>query len=329
MDFVISWVDDSDPNWQKEFNKYIDNPQRGDSNKARFRDWDNLHYWFRGVEKFAPWVDKIHFITWGHLPAWLNTKHPKLNIVNHNDFIPSEYLPTFNARTIELNFNKIKNLANEYVYFNDDMFLIDHVCENNFFKNYLPVDMAILTPLFDKEYSHTLLSNVLILNKYISDKRLNMLKKPSNWLNWKYSTKNIRNILLGGYKKIPGFLNPHLPQPLRKSTLDFLWSNEFSALDEACNPPFRIYSTVNQYLQRYWELINNNFYPEDITRFGSALGVGTTDISYIAEFILNQKKPMLCINDDDYDDAISFAQAKEMINNALNTILPCKSDFEL
>ena len=27
---------------------------------------DNLKYWFRGVEKFAPWVNKIYFITYGH-----------------------------------------------------------------------------------------------------------------------------------------------------------------------------------------------------------------------------------------------------------------------
>ena len=35
IDFVVTWVDGNDPN-------------------VRFRDWDNMQYWFRAVEKFAP-----------------------------------------------------------------------------------------------------------------------------------------------------------------------------------------------------------------------------------------------------------------------------------
>ncbi|MBQ6357217.1 MAG: capsule biosynthesis protein CapK, partial [Solobacterium sp.] len=38
----------------------------------RFKDWGLFKYWFRGVEKFAPWVNKIYFITWGHVPTWLD-----------------------------------------------------------------------------------------------------------------------------------------------------------------------------------------------------------------------------------------------------------------
>ena len=36
-----------------------------DDRKERYRDWDLLRYWFRGVERFAPWVRRIHFVTWG------------------------------------------------------------------------------------------------------------------------------------------------------------------------------------------------------------------------------------------------------------------------
>ena len=88
IDFVIPWVDGSDIEWQKERAKY-DISKKIDINNcsARFRDWDNLQYFFRGVEKYAPWVHKIYFITWGHLPKWLNTDNPKLVIVNHKDYI--------------------------------------------------------------------------------------------------------------------------------------------------------------------------------------------------------------------------------------------------
>ena len=95
IDFVITWVDGNDPKWQEAKEKTLIAQGLGghiDGRKERYRDWDNLQYWFRGVEKYAPWVRKIHFVTWGHVPEWLNVDHPKLHIVKHEDFIPKEFL---------------------------------------------------------------------------------------------------------------------------------------------------------------------------------------------------------------------------------------------
>src|SRR5690625_2850108 len=103
IDFVITWVDGNDKVWKREKDKYRPNKTEDDRN-IRYRNWDNLKYWFRGVERFAPWINKIHFVTWGHVPTWLNISHPKIKIVKHSDFIPKEYLPTFNSRVIELHF---------------------------------------------------------------------------------------------------------------------------------------------------------------------------------------------------------------------------------
>ena len=116
VDFVIIWVDGNDEQWQKE--KAKDSPDKNtDYRNIRYRDWDNLQYWFRGVEKFTPWVNKVHFVTCGHLPKWLNTNNPKLNIVKHSDFIPEKYLPTFSANPIELNIHRIKDLSEKFVFF--------------------------------------------------------------------------------------------------------------------------------------------------------------------------------------------------------------------
>ena len=122
IDFVILWVDGNDPAWREEFVR-TRQAENDDASEIRYRDWRNLHYWFRSAERFAPWVRKVHFITWGHLPAWLRRDHPKLHIVNHRDFIPAEYLPTFNSNTIELNIHRIEGLADRFVLFNDDTFL--------------------------------------------------------------------------------------------------------------------------------------------------------------------------------------------------------------
>lgn len=142
IDFVITWVNGNDPEWRKEKSLYsgdaISNSFELDIREERYRDWDNLQYWFRGVEKFAPWVRKIHFVTWGHLPKWLNLDNPKLHIVNHKDYIPKTFLPTFNSHTIEWNFHRISGLSEHFVYFNDDMFLLQKVEPGEFFKGGKP-----------------------------------------------------------------------------------------------------------------------------------------------------------------------------------------------
>src|SRR5690625_3903641 len=160
IDFVICWVDGNDPKWRKEKNNY--DPKSGnDDREIRYRDWDNLQYWFRGIEKFTPWVNKIHFITWGHLPSWLDKDHPKLNIVNHKDYIPKKYLPTFSSHVIELNFHRIESLTDRFVYFNDDTFIIKEMKESDFFLQGLPRDIAVLMPLINnfRNSTGTIVSN--------------------------------------------------------------------------------------------------------------------------------------------------------------------------
>lgn len=122
--------------------KQISGKRDDDSDTVnRYRDWNLLPYWFRAVDKFAPWVRKIHFVTWGHVPKFLQVKASKLHIVKHNEFIPEEYLPTFSSHAIEMNIHRIPSLAEHFVYFNDDMFLL-RPFEKRFFRNGLPVHMA-------------------------------------------------------------------------------------------------------------------------------------------------------------------------------------------
>ena len=114
-----------------------------------------MKYWFRGVEKYAPWVNQIHFITCGHLPNWLNTNHKKLHIVKHSDYMPKDSLPTFNSNAIELLIHKIDGLSEQFVLFNDDIFIIDKVKESDFFKNGIPCNtMSLAAIIADKNGKH-------------------------------------------------------------------------------------------------------------------------------------------------------------------------------
>jgi hypothetical protein len=135
IDFVLTWVDMDDPKWKEQFYQHSDKIDNSlnEKSEARFRDYGFLKYWFRGVDAFAPWVRKIHFVTSGQKPDWLNIDHPKLNMVSHKDYIPAEYLPVFNSNLIEIYMHKIPDLTEQFVYFNDDFFITNHLSPNRFF----------------------------------------------------------------------------------------------------------------------------------------------------------------------------------------------------
>ena len=48
LDFVITWVDGSDPAWLDEKSHFASGSE-ADNRKERYRDWDHLKYWFRGI----------------------------------------------------------------------------------------------------------------------------------------------------------------------------------------------------------------------------------------------------------------------------------------
>ena len=139
IDFVVTWLDSNDPSWQKEYDFYK-NDGKGDKSKARFRDLNFFQYWFRSVEKYAPWVNKVFLITNGKFPDWINKDNPKLVLVKHEDYMPKFFLPTFNSCAIELHMHRIKGLSENFVYFNDDILLNAPVKPDYYFKNGLPCD---------------------------------------------------------------------------------------------------------------------------------------------------------------------------------------------
>ncbi|HGF7620540.1 TPA: Stealth CR1 domain-containing protein, partial [Enterococcus faecium] len=87
IDFVITWVDESDALWKKSKDNYALEYNMKLNDASRYRDWGFLKYWFRSVEKNAPWVNRIYFVTEGHLPEWLDLSYEKLKVIKHSDFI--------------------------------------------------------------------------------------------------------------------------------------------------------------------------------------------------------------------------------------------------
>lgn len=333
IDFVITWVDGNDLAWQKQRNQAAQvsgQIQKTDNRAERYRDWDNLQYWFRGVEQFAPWVRKIHFVTWGHIPAWLNTTHPKLNIVRHDEFIPSEFLPTFNSHTIEWNFHRIKGLSENFVYFNDDMFLVSQIKETDFFQNGHPVDMLAFQPdvanVDNEVMPYIYLNNVMLLAKYF-DKRDNMRKQPGAYFHIGYPPAYfLYNMMELAFPRFTGFYTVHGPAPLKKSTYETLWKLEPELLANVCSHTFRHKDDVSQYVLREYQKLQGDFIPRNVQKLCGYYDVESKNNKLI-QAIERHKNPMVCINDSNH--AIDFESAKREINGALEQRLSQKSLFEI
>ena len=325
IDIVLCWVDNNDPQWQFEYCKYS-NLTTDFSNNVRFRDWDNLRYLFRGIEKFAPWVNKVHFITCGHKPEWLNLNAPKLNFIKHSDYIPERFLPTFNSHTIELNYHRIKDLSDKFIYFNDDTFLINDVAKERFFVNDLPCDIAesnAITPCNGNIY-HILCNNINLINRYFS-KRDVISKNMNKWFSLEYIKSWYRTIVLLPWNNFTGFVDPHLPNSYLKSTFEKLWMLEPEVLEQTCSSRFRDNTNVNQYLMRYWRLCSGEFVPYNVYKDSAFIPICDANVAMISDIIANQKKSIVCLNDT---NDVDFNKAKKMINKSFDRILPEKCSFE-
>lgn len=325
VDFVILWVDGKDPEWMKEKERF--SPKEAVGNSAnRFRDWDVLQYFFRGVEKFAPWVRKVHFVTWGHLPPWLNKECPKLHIVNHRDYIPEGFLPTFNSNVIELFAHRIPELSQKFVMFNDDMFLTKPVSQKYFFKGDLPCDRALLGIVapYD-QFSFIKLNNWAVINHHF-DKKKTVRNHLSKFFSPSYGMHNLRNMFLMLWPRFFGVNDPHLPLAYRKEIFEEVWSKEEAMLTEVATHRFRQKDDVSHWLMRYWQLLNGDFAPSAIDGCTFVFEPGRNNKA-IYEAVRKQKYATVCLNDSNPD--IDFEYEKECLKAAFQAILPEKSVFEV
>ncbi len=329
IDFVILWVDGSDPEWRKQKKEYSHDSD-DDDRPERYREFGTLKYLFRGIDKYAPWVRKIHFVTWGHLPNWLDTSHPKLHIVNHKDYMPADYLPVFNSDALELNLHRIDGLSERFVYFNDDMLMIDHIKPEDFFIDGKPVDMLALQPVVANPenpiMSRIFINNSLLICKYF-DKRTQMKKLKSKYFHIGYPLMYwIYNCLELAFPLFTGFYTVHGASPVLKSTFETLWSKEGELLDEVSRHRFRSRDDVNQYIFREWQKQTGNFVPVNLHRFFCYLDIAKNFEKSIS-IIRKQKRKMICLNDP--GDKIDFVPVSNALCSALDSIMPEPSSFEI
>jgi len=328
IDFVITWVDMNDPAWMADFRKFktgIDNSTNQYS-EARFRDYGFLRYWFRAVEKNAPWVRKIHFVTCGQKPQWLDTKHPKLHLVDHKDYIPNEFLPVFNSSLIELYFHKIEGIADRFVYFNDDMYMIAPTSPERFFKDGLPCDIAAFR--FNSGaslWAKCLKNNIRLINSKF-DKKEVLSRDRDKWFAEEYGSKRRLTRVLQPFNRFFTLKVPHNANAYLKQTYEEVWAEFGKELTEVSVNRFRSENDYTQELFRTWQICRSNFTPYNVykdTRMFPLL----TRPKQAVEAIRTQSHKLVCINDNIH--IRNYEAVMKEIEDAFESLFPEKSSFEL
>ena len=330
IDIVVLWVDGNDPEWQAQKAKYQGKTVNDGNSVNRFRDWGLMPYWFRAVEKYTPWVRTVHFVTCGHVPPFLNLNAPKLHHVRHADYIPEKYLPTFSANTIEMNVHRIPGLAERYVFFNDDMFLLRPQPATNFFRDGLPCTFGGEVPAAFRGgagiWQHLIANDLRVIN--------NRFHKPEQVRKYgkKYASRaypwkdNLRTKLLERLypENFLGFKNLHAPAAFLKSTLETIWAEEPELLEATTARRFRSNEDVNQWLALWWQVAAGEFSPFMTDNVVEDCNPETVD--RLCGLIRGQEHDMVCINDPSGD--IPFEALAAELKSAFARILPEKSSFE-
>lgn len=334
IDFVVTWLDSSDLKWQKAYAEYSPNT-KGDKGKARFRDMQLFNYWFRAVEKYAPWVHKVFLVTNGKFPDWINKDNPKLELVKHEDYMPKECLPTFNSCAIELHMHKIKGLSENFVYFNDDVLLNKPIKPNYYFKNCLPCDINKETCFNIPIYTDTdrfgtylsMMADIGIINHNF--KRWNTVcQSPKRWLGLHLGLKGlIMSGLLAKQRLFVGFSNYHLEQAFLKSVFSEVWEKEPKFMSTSCTR-FREEITANPYIFRYWQFASNRFYPKK--RSGDFFFLIERSVLKSIEKTLQEAKLVsVCLNDSALCTDNDFEHISNCLKGMLERKFPQKSSFEI
>ena len=301
IEYVFPYVNPERKNWQKSY-KYCKGLEY--NNDVRFRDFSFLKYIFRSIETCAPWINRVRIVVsdMDQLPEWLNLKALKLAITLHKDFIPSEYLPTFNSDTIEM-FTPNLPTTEQFIYSNDDLLFLNPTTFEDFFsKDGSQIKLMYKESAF-KDLQYSTFSNICL----------------RSWeLVFKERKIEDGEVVYG--KQFHGAAAPRLLTDCKKCFED----NKEAILDSLTM--FRNFEyNYNQYIYGYESVLLNHYIPQTSPTMGLYLSLDTLPAAGISRMLKTSKAKMVCIN----DTGRMKKQDWDEIQIALEEKFPNKSSFEL
>ena len=255
IDAVITWVDGSDPAHQRQLAAYLAAAgvsRPASAHSTRFNDAGEIDYCIRSILRFAPWFRRIHVVSDAQTPAILEQLRgtafaDRFQLVDHREIFRGfeQNLPTFNSRSIISMLWRIEDLADQFVYFNDDMFLLRDVSPEDFFQDGKVVQRGQWRP----QSGSTLTGRLLNALKRLRARRD---EKVGNLDSQQLSAR------IAGYQDRYYRLY-HNPYPMRRSTLESFFNKHPDLLERNCS--YRLRSNdqfKTEAVATHLEFINGN-----------------------------------------------------------------------
>lgn len=308
IDVVYTWVDANDPVWQEDFHAARADDGQPTSHASawspsRFTSREELRYSLRSITAFASWVRTIHIVTNGQVPPWLNLDHPQIRLVRHDDiFSDPSHLPTFNSHAIEANLHRIPDLAQHYLYFNDDVFLARPLRPEHFFTGsgllrYFPSRI----PVGDGEVSA---ADLPVVSAF----------------------KNGRDVIADNFGRRPTTRPRHTPHPQRKDVLQDIERVCPDLVTRTRASRFRATSdlSVAAQLQAYWAAATGRGVSAE-TEYEFIDITDPTADQRIERMIIRADLDCFCLNETHSDHT---TLANQRVRRVLTTLLPFISPYE-
>ncbi|MCZ7833613.1 stealth family protein [Atlantibacter hermannii] len=224
IDVVYTWVNDKDPVWKNKFYNYnelnVERHGQYATDTARFSNHNELYFSIKSVYKNIPWVRNIYLITDQQVPEWID-EYPDIKLIDHTEIIEEKYLPTFNSHVIEAHLHNINGLAENFIYFNDDVFVARPLPKGHFFKS------NGLASLFLSKKSYSTMQSRGIITPTLS------------------ASLKVSEILYKKFNVIIDIPLVHSYVPLKKSMFQLVWDENREYIESFISNKFRTNDDLN------------------------------------------------------------------------------------
>ena len=251
IDAVITWVNGNDSSWQEKMNSFreekIDFSNKRQS--VRFNSIGEIDIAILSIIKYAGFVRNIFLVTDQQKPDAFDefvsvAKASKINLVliDHKTIFKGfeHVLPCFNSCSIGTMLYRVPNLAEHFIIFNDDTFLMRETTPCDFFIDGKPIVRGNWARFNEDR----------VLRKVFKKMSAFLGKKTKQSTSFK--TFQQRSAKLAGTKKYVRRF--HTPVSIRKSTVEAFFEGKEKLLEQNISHRFRnrgqfIISSLSEHLE--------------------------------------------------------------------------------
>ena len=288
IDYIVPMVFPDDHEWQRDLRR-ASRGSYSDPDGVRYRSWGTEQLLIQCIRKFIPWVRDIIILLAreSQVQPWMKN----VRIVFHRDFMPSDALPTFNSRAMEMFLHCIPGLSDYFLYANDDMFPLAPLAVEDFFRDGMPCQHMELKdfPECPNNFQIACLGG---LNFVAEEFGLHFNNK---WIK-----------------------NGHSVAPILKSSCEHLWQRSPDRIMASLSP-FREPKNFNQYIYSWYQHFSGKYV--DYMPKCCLLKAHIHTPEQMVAAILDPQNQIVCINDNENcpDYHRHAAMVADAINRRLNS----------